>query len=84
MTQRPVAPFRELKAVASLSVEYCAQHAAGVADAEGDNLWCGQGSSEDQIAFILAVGIVDDDNWTPVSDLLDRMFHGGEPGEEVV
>jgi hypothetical protein len=68
----------------SPSVECCAQYAAGVADAEGDNFWYGEASGEHQIAFILAVGIVDDYDWSRVSDLLDRMFHGGEPREELV
>ncbi len=55
-----------------------ADHPGGITDHEGQQLRGGLLRREDQVAFVLAVGVVDDDDWPAGGDLRDRLVDRGE------
>src|SRR5690606_5070036 len=69
---------RQLQAVGHPLLERQADHAAGVADHEGDALLGGERRGQDQVALVLAVLVVDEDQGAPGAQLREEPGHAGE------
>jgi len=67
---------QQAQPVADIAIERNAQITRGVPDHESDQFGCGLLGGEDQIAFILAILIIDDNDGLTRSDVGNRPFDG--------
>jgi hypothetical protein len=73
---------RQLKPVRVLRGQRCANEARGVAHHEGHQFRRGEFGREDEIALVLTVLIVGDDDGFSRADVLDRFLDGVKPAHE--
>ena len=74
---------QQAEPVADRALQWHAQVAGGVADHEGDQFRGGFLGGEDEVALVLAVLVVDDDDGPPRCDVGNRPFDGVQPRHRV-
>ena len=74
---------QQSKPVADRAVKWHAQVPGRVADHERDEFWSGLLGGEDQVALVLAVLVVDDDDGLARGYIGNRPLHGVQPRHHI-